>query len=105
MISRSTAAAIVLSALLLASSRPVAAQVNMQYNGQYSGQYRGQFNGQYSGQYYGGGSADQVAPPNGRGRREDLLGYPVNTGACGELYYPSPGTDYVSHDRQGRRCY
>jgi hypothetical protein len=90
-------------ALSITSAQPLLAQVNMQYNGQYSGQYRGQFNGQYSGKYYGG--ADQTTPPNGRRRSEDSFGYPVNSGACGELYYPQPGTDYIVHDRQGRRCY
>ena len=92
--------------LFFASTQPLFAQVNMQYNGQYSGQYRGQFSGQYSGQYYGGVSAYQTgAPPNSSASREDLLGYPVNTGSCGQLYYPAPGTDYVPHDSQGRRCF
>jgi opacity protein-like surface antigen len=94
-------AAIVLLAL---SSAPALAQVNAQYNGQYSGQYRGQFNGQYSGQYYGGGAANAVTP-YGRLRYQNPLGIPVENGACGELYFPAPGTDYIAHDRQGRRCY
>jgi hypothetical protein len=85
------------------------AQVNMQYSGQYNGQYNaqygGQYSGQFSGQYYGRGSSDQTASPNARDRRLGLFGYPVNSGECGELSYPSPGTDYVFHDRQGRRCY
>jgi hypothetical protein len=85
----------------IASAYPLLAQVNMQY----SGQYRGQFSGQYSGRYYGVGSVDQIGPRNRRVRYEDRFGYPVNSGACGELYYPPPGTDHVLHDRQGRRCY
>jgi hypothetical protein len=89
-------------ALSVMSAQPLLAQVNMQYNGQYSGQYRGQFNGQYSGKYYGG---DQTGLPNRRGKNDDPLGYPVNSGSCGELYYPQPGTDYIVHDRQGKRCY
>jgi hypothetical protein len=94
--------------ILFASVRPVPAQVNMQYNGQYSGQYSGQyggqFSGQFSGQYYGRGT-DETASPTARDRRYGISGYPVNSGECGELFYPSPGTDYVFHDSQGRRCY
>lgn len=93
---------------LIGAIAPAAAQVNMQYSGRYSGQssgqYGGQFSGQYSGQYYGRGSPDQTASPNARDRKFDIFGAPVNSGACGELYYPAPGTDYVFHDRQGRRC-
>jgi hypothetical protein len=93
----------------LAMTASANAQVNMQYNGQYSGQYSGQsgsqYSGQYSGQYYGRGSSDETASPNARDRRLDIYGAPVNSGSCGELYYPQPGTDYVFHDRQGRRCY
>ena len=95
--------------LSIGSTGPAAAQVNMQYsgqaNGQYSGQYGGQYSGQFSGQYHGRGSSDQTASPNARDERNGLLGYPVNSGECGELFYPQPGTDYVFHDRQGRRCY
>ena len=97
------------AALTIGSIGPAPAQVNMQYNGQYSGQYSGQYGGQYSGQfsgqYYGRGSSDQTASPSARDRRNDIFGYPVNSGECGELSYPAPGTDYVFHDRQGRRCY
>jgi hypothetical protein len=93
----------VLLVLCPASAQPLLAQVNGQYYGQYSGQYRGQFNGRYSGKYYGFGSTDQFA--NKRVRYDNPFGYPVNTGACGELYFPAPGTDYVLHDRRGRRCY
>jgi hypothetical protein len=97
----------VVAAISIASIRPSPAQVNMQYsgqsNGQYSGQYGGQFSGQFSGQYSGRGS-DQTGP-SARDIRNNLFGYPVNTGECGELSYPAPGTDYVFHDRQGRRCY
>lgn len=92
-------ATIISLTLFAISAQPSFAQVNMQYDGQYSGQYRGQFNGRYSGQYYGAGSAGQLTP------LRDDLGYPVNTGSCGQLYYPEPGTDYVLHDRQGRRCF
>jgi hypothetical protein len=85
------------------------AQVNMQYsgqsNGQYNGQYGGRYSGQFSGQYYGRGSSDQTASPNARDWRYGITGFTVNSGECGELSYPSPGTDYVYHDRQGRRCY
>jgi hypothetical protein len=85
------------------------AQVNMQYSGQYHGQYTGQYggrySGQFSGQYYGRGSSDQTASPSAKDRRFGLFDFQVNSGACGELFYPSPGTDYVFHDRQGRRCY
>ena len=92
----------------LVSAQPVPAQVNMQYSGQYSGQYvgqyGGQFSGQFSGQYYGRG-VDETASPTARDRRYGISGYPVNSGECGELFYPSPGTDYVLHDSQGRRCY
>jgi hypothetical protein len=95
--------------LSVAFAQPATAQVNMQYNGQYDGrynrQYGGQFSGQFSGRYYGRGSSDQTASPNATDRRNDIFDYSVNSGACGELYYPSPGTDYVFHDRQGRRCY
>ncbi|MBT1512954.1 hypothetical protein KIP88_20910 [Bradyrhizobium sp. SRL28] len=95
--------------MMIGSMQPAIGQVNMQYSGryggQYSGQYGGQFSGQYSGQYYGRGSSDQTASPNALDRKLDIFGYPVNSGACGQLYYPSPGTDYVLHDRQGRRCY
>jgi hypothetical protein len=98
----------VLAASILAPSVGLA-QVNMQYNGQYYGQYNGQYGGQYSGQfsgqYYGRGSSDQTASPNARDRRFGLFDFQVNSGECGELFYPSPGTDYVFHDRQGRRCY
>jgi hypothetical protein len=91
-----------------ASGQPVPAQVNMQYNGQYSGQYLGQyggqFSGQFSGEYYGRGT-DETASPTARDRRYGISGYPVNSGECGELHYPSPSTDYVFHDSQGRRCY
>jgi hypothetical protein len=90
-------------------SVPATAQVNMQYNGrytgQYNGQYGGQFSGQFSGQYYGRGSSDQTATPNALDRRYNIFGAPVNSGSCGELYYPQPGSDYIAHDRQGRRCY
>jgi hypothetical protein len=93
----------------IGSNGPASAQVNMQYsgqaNGQYSGQYGGQYSGQFSGQYYGRGSSDQTGSPSARDERNGLLGYPVNSGECGELSYPQPGTDYVFHDRQGRRCY
>jgi len=85
------------------------AQVNMQYSGQsnsqYSGQYGGRYSGQFSGQYYGRGSSDQTASPTARDLRHGITGFTVNSGECGELSYPSPGTDYVYHDRQGRRCY
>lgn len=98
---------VVTIALIL--SAPAAAQVNMQYSGrytgQYNGQYGGQFSGQFSGQYYGRGSSDQTGSPNALDRRLDIFGAPVNSGSCGELYYPQPGSDYVFHDRQGRRCY
>ena len=98
-----------LATLAVVVSSSASAQVNMQYSGryggQYSGQYGGQFSGQFSGQYYGRGSADQTATPNSLDRRLDIFGAPVNSGACGELYYPQPGTDYVFHDRKGRRCY
>jgi hypothetical protein len=94
--------------VLLGLNQAATGQVNLQYDGQYSGQYNGQydgrFNGQFSGQYYGRGS-DETASPTVRDRRYGISGYPVNSGECGELYYPSPGTDYVSHDSQGRRCY
>lgn len=95
---------------LIGFGGPAYAQVNMQYsgqaNGQYNGQYGGQYSGQFSGQYYGRGSSDQTASPNtNRDERNGLLGYPVNSGECGQLSYPQPGTDYVFHDRQGRRCY
>jgi hypothetical protein len=104
---RKLGVSILAAILLAASAAPISAQVNMQYsgqyNGQYNGQYGGQFSGQYSGQYYGRGSADQLAVPNNR--YNDYFAYPTNSGACGELYYPSPGTDNVYHDRQGRRCY
>src|SRR5438552_2723816 len=97
-----TAVATVLSTSALA-------QVNMQYSGRYTGQYNGQygaqFSGQFSGQYYGRGSSDQTASPNALDRRLNIFGAPVNSGSCGELYYPQPGSDYVFHDRQGRRCY
>lgn len=93
-------------AILFNLVSPLFAQVNMQYsgeyNGQYGGQYGGQYSGQYSGRYRGIGSADQS--PYARNKFNDLFSYPVNRGACGELYYPSPGTDNVFHDRQGRRC-
>jgi hypothetical protein len=96
-------------AALVGWTYPSLAQVNMQYNGQYSGQYSGQsgsqYSGQYSGQYYGRGSSDQTASPDALDRRLDIFGAPVNSGSCGELYYPRPGTDYVPHDSQGRRCY
>lgn len=99
----------VVPVLSIGSTRPAAAQVNMQYSGQsggqYSGQYGGQYSGQFSGQYYGRGSSDQTASPNARDRRYGISGYQVNSGECGELSYPSPGTDYVFHDRQGKRCY
>ena len=65
----------------------------------------GQVNMQYSGQYYGRGSSDQTASPNALDRKLDIMGYPVNSGSCGQLHYPSPGTDYVLHDSQGRRCF
>jgi hypothetical protein len=94
-----------LLAVSIVPAQPLLAQVNLQYYGQYSGQYRGQFSGRYSGRYYGAGSADQIVPQNRKARYENPFGYPVNSGACGELYYPAPGTDYVLHDRQGRRCY
>jgi hypothetical protein len=94
---------------MIGSMQPAIGQVNMQYSGRYSGQYGGQyggqFSGQYSGQYYGRGSSDQTASPNALDRKLDILGAPVNSGACGQLHYPSPGTDYVLHDRQGRRCF
>lgn len=94
---------------MIGAMQPAFGQVNMQYSGQYSGQYAGQyggqFSGQYSGQYYGRGSSDQTASPNALDRKLDILGVPVNSGACGELYYPPPGTDYVMHDSQGRRCF
>ena len=94
---------------VIGAIQPAVGQVNMQYSGryggQYSGQYGGQFSGQYSGQYYGRGSSDQTASPNALDRKLGILGAPVNSGACGQLYYPSPGTDYVLHDRQGRRCF
>ena len=97
----------VAAAISFASINPSSAQVNMQYsgqsNGQYSGQYSGQVSGQFSGRYDGRGS-DQTGP-NARDIRNNIFGYPVNTGECGELSYPSPGTDYVFHDRQGKRCY
>jgi hypothetical protein len=100
---------IVLSTLFISSPQQLLAQVNMQYNGQYSGQangqYGGQYSGQFSGQYYGRGSSDQTASPSARDIRNDIFGYPVNSGECGQLSYPSPGTDYLFHDRQGRRCY
>jgi len=96
-------------AAVMGATQPVAAQVNMQYSGRYGGQYAGQyggrFSGQYSGRYYGRGSSDQTASPNWLDRKLDIIGYPVNSGACGQLYYPSPGTDYVMHDSQGRRCF
>jgi hypothetical protein len=101
-------AIILMTACALLSSSALA-QVNMQYSGrytgQYNGQYGGQFSGQFSGQYYGRGSSDQTASPNALDRRFDIFGAPVNSGSCGELYYPQPGSDYVFHDRQGRRCY
>jgi hypothetical protein len=84
------------------------AQVNMQYSGQYSGQYTGQYGGQFSGQFsgkYSGRGIDETASPTARDRRYGISGYPVNSGECGELSYPSPGTDYVFHDGRGRRCY
>ena len=94
---------------MIGSMSSAVAQVNMQYSGryggQYSGQYGGQFSGQYSGKYYGRGSSDQTASPNALDRKLDILGYPVNSGSCGQLHYPSPGTDYVLHDSQGRRCF
>jgi hypothetical protein len=90
---------------MIGSMHPAVGQVNMQYSGRYGGQYGGQFSGQYSGQYYGRGSSDQTASPNALDRNLDIFGYPVNSGSCGQLYYPSPGTDYVLHDRQGRRCF
>ena len=94
---------------VIGSMSPAVAQVNMQYSGryggQYSGQYGGQFSGQYSGKYYGRGSSDQTASPNALDRKLDIFGAPVNSGACGQLHYPSPGTDYVLHDSQGRRCF
>jgi hypothetical protein len=94
---------------MICATQPAIGQVNMQYSGryggQYAGQYGGQFSGQYSGQYYGRGSSDQTASPNALDRKLDILGAPVNSGSCGQLYYPSPGTDYVMHDSQGRRCY
>jgi hypothetical protein len=97
----------VVAAISIAWISPSPAQVNMQYSGQYSGQYDGQYGGQFSGQfsgrYYGRGS-DQTGL-SARDIRNNLLGYPVNSGECGELSYPSPGTDYFFHDRQGRRCY
>ncbi len=100
---------IVASTLLIGANGPAAAQVNMQYNGQangqYSGQYGGQYSGQFSGQYYGRGSSDQTATPNARDRRYDIFGAPVNSGECGQLTIPAPGTDYVPHDSQGRRCF
>jgi hypothetical protein len=89
--------------LLTVSAAPMSAQVNMQYSGQYSGQYNGQYGGQFSGQYSGQYYGRDSAPPNNR--YNDYFDYPTNTGACGQLYYPSPGTDNVYHDRQGRRCY
>lgn len=98
-------AAIVSLAACGAPFERLLAQANLQANGQYSGQYRGQFNGQYSGKYYGGGGADQITPPYARSKYENPFNYPVNSGACGELYYPQPGTDFVVHDRQGRRCF
>ena len=98
-----------LAVAMIGSMQPAVGQVNMQYSGryggQYAGQYGGQFSGQYSGQYYGRGSSDQTASPNALDRKLDIIGAPVNSGSCGQLYYPSPGTDYVMHDRQGRRCY
>jgi hypothetical protein len=101
-------AMIILGMVWYASGQSASAQVNMQYNGQYSGeangQYGGQFSGQFSGRYYGRGS-DETASPTARDRRYGISGYPVNSGECGELSYPSPGTDYVFHDSQGRRCY
>src|SRR5436309_1562840 len=100
---------LLMTLVAIALSASVQAQVNMQYSGrymgQYNGQYGGQFSGQYSGQYYGLGSSDQTASPNALDRRLDIFGAPVNSGSCGQLYYPQPGTDYVFHDRQGRRCY
>jgi hypothetical protein len=99
---------IVTGVICFASAQPARAQVNMQYNGQYSGQYPGQYGGQissqFSGQYYGRG-VDETASPTARDRRYGISGYPVNSGECGELSYPAPGTDYVPHDSQGRRCY
>jgi hypothetical protein len=99
---------IVTGIIWFASGQPVLAQVNMQYSGQYSGQYVGQYggqiSGQFSGRYYGRG-ADETASPTARDERNGVFGYPVNSGECGELHYPSPGTDYVFHDNQGRRCY
>jgi hypothetical protein len=99
---------IVTGLICFASAQPAPAQVNMQYNGQYSGQYTGQYGGQvssqFSGQYYGRG-VDETASPTARDWRYGISGYPVNSGECGELHYPSPGTDYVFHDSQGRRCY
>lgn len=94
---------------VIGSMQPAVGQVNMQYSGryagQYGGQYGGQFSGQYSGRYYGRGSSDQTASPNALDRKLGILGYPVNSGACGQLHYPPPGTDYVMHDGQGRRCF
>jgi len=95
---------VVLFGLSLVSAQPLLAQVNMQYNGQANGQYSGQYSGQFSGQYFGRGSSDQTASPDAKDRRLDIFGYPVNSGECGELSYPSPGTDYMKHDQQGRRC-
>ena len=95
------------AAISIASIGPSPAQVNMQYSGQYGGQYSGQYGGQFSGQFsgrYDGRGSDQTVP-SARDIRNNIFGYPVNTGECGELSYPSPGTDYVFHDRQGRRCY
>ena len=90
---------------VIGSMQPVAGQVNMQYSGRYGGQYGGQYGGRFSGQYYGRGSSDQTASPNALDRKLDILGAPVNSGACGQLHYPPPGTDYVLHDGQGRRCF
>jgi hypothetical protein len=99
---------IMTGAIWFASGQPAPAQVNMQYSGQYSGQYDGQYGGQFSGQfsgrYYGRG-ADEASSPTRRDERNGVVGYPVNSGECGELHYPSPGTDYVFHDNKGRRCY
>jgi hypothetical protein len=97
----------VATAISIVPIGPTPAQVNMQYsgqsNGQYLGQYGGQFSGQFSGRYSGRGS-DQTGL-NARDIRNNFFGYPVNSGECGQLSYPAPGTDYVFHDRQGRRCY
>lgn len=77
-------------------------QYSRQYSGQWSGQYSGQYSGRYSGQYTG-----QSASPTSNGTAPsspvDEVP-PINTGSCGELFVPPPGSGPGLVDNQGRSC-